>query len=224
MQHDLVDVLRNPLRFAKIKARNMLNDPLAIPGKSLSYARYDVVRVLNSLMEALRLDQSSFERLVAKAMSVPAKRFLRSRRVSFLAAVGRRTGRGPPRARPVPEPDPGPVAAGRPSDAADRRRARAAALIGHRRYHAPSLFAVAPQNLLTDKPQRHRDTETQRRQKQEARDYGVSHPDIFSFFRSSASRFSVSLCLCGPSVDRLFGGETANQAAGTGPAAVTCNL
>ncbi len=86
MKHDLVDVLRDPLRFAKIKGRNMLDDPLAIPGKTLSYARYDVVRVLNSLMEALRLDQSSFERLVAKVMSVPARRFVRSRRVSFLAA------------------------------------------------------------------------------------------------------------------------------------------
>src|SRR5712692_10591441 len=86
MKNDLVDVLKNPLRFAKIKGRHMLDDPLAIPVKTLSYARYDVVRVLNSLMEALRLDQSSFERLVAKVMAVPAKRFLRSRRVSFLAA------------------------------------------------------------------------------------------------------------------------------------------
>jgi hypothetical protein len=86
MKNDLVNVLKDPLRFAKIKARHMLDDPLAIPGKTLSYARYDVVRVLNSLMEALRLDQSSFERLVAKVMAVPARRFLRSRRVSFLAA------------------------------------------------------------------------------------------------------------------------------------------
>jgi thiamine phosphate synthase YjbQ (UPF0047 family) len=86
MKNDLVSVLKDPLRFAKIKARHMLDDPLAIPGKTLSYARYDVVRVLNSLMEALRLDQSSFERLVAKVMAVPARRFLRSRRVSFLAA------------------------------------------------------------------------------------------------------------------------------------------
>jgi len=85
MQHDLVDVLRNPLRFAKIKAHNMLDDPRAIPGKTLSYAKYDVVRVLNRLMEALGLEQSSFERLVAKVMSVPAQRFMRSRRVSFLA-------------------------------------------------------------------------------------------------------------------------------------------
>ena len=36
-------------------------------------------------MEALRLDQSSFERLVAKLMSFPARCFFRSRRVSFLA-------------------------------------------------------------------------------------------------------------------------------------------
>ncbi len=86
MQNDLVDVLKNPLRFAKIKGRNMLHDPRAIPGKTLSYAKYDMVRVMNSLMEALRLDQSSLERLVAKVMAVPAKRFMRSRRVSFLAA------------------------------------------------------------------------------------------------------------------------------------------
>jgi len=86
MQNDLVDVLRNPLHFARIKGRNLLDDPLAIPGKTLSYAKYDVVRVLNSLMEALRLDQSSFERLIAKVMAVPARRFMRSRRVSFLAA------------------------------------------------------------------------------------------------------------------------------------------
>lgn len=89
MQHDLIDVLRNPLRFAKIKAGNMMSDPLAIPGKTLNYAKYDVVHVLNSLMEALRLDQGSFERLVAKVMSLPARRFIRSRRVSFLAGADR---------------------------------------------------------------------------------------------------------------------------------------
>ncbi|MDP1571274.1 MAG: hypothetical protein Q8L86_14870 [Vicinamibacterales bacterium] len=85
MQHDLVEVLRDPFRFAKLKAGHMVADPLAIPGKSLNYARYDMVRVLNSLMEALRLDEGAFERLVAKVVSLPARRFLRSRRVSFLA-------------------------------------------------------------------------------------------------------------------------------------------
>jgi hypothetical protein len=65
----------------------MIDDPLSIPGKTLSYAQYDAVRILNSLMEALGLDQSSFERLIGKLMSLPARRFFRSRRVSFLAAA-----------------------------------------------------------------------------------------------------------------------------------------
>lgn len=86
MQNDLAEVLRNPLRFARVKTRNALIDPLAIPSKTLNYAKYDVVHLMNSLMEALRLDQSSVERLFAKVMSVPARRFLRSRRVSFLAS------------------------------------------------------------------------------------------------------------------------------------------
>ena len=85
LQNDLVDVLKNPLRFARIKAYDMLDDPRAIPGKTLSYAKYDVVRVLNRLMEALRLDQSSLEGLVARVMAVPARRLLRTRRISFLA-------------------------------------------------------------------------------------------------------------------------------------------
>jgi hypothetical protein len=64
MENDLMDVMQNPLRFAQSGAEI----------------------ILNSLREALRLDQPSFERLVAKAKSSPAKRFFRSRRVSFLAA------------------------------------------------------------------------------------------------------------------------------------------
>ena len=39
MQNDLVDVLRNPLRFARIKAGNMVADPFSIPGKTLNYAQ-----------------------------------------------------------------------------------------------------------------------------------------------------------------------------------------
>ena len=86
MRHDLVDVLRDPLRFAALKSRHMLDDPLAIPRKTLGYARYDFVVVLNSLMEALRLDESGVERLLAKVMAVPARHFLRTRRVSFMAS------------------------------------------------------------------------------------------------------------------------------------------
>jgi thiamine phosphate synthase YjbQ (UPF0047 family) len=85
MRHDLAEVLRDPLRFAARKGRKLVAAPLSIPGKTLNYAKYDVVHLLNALMEALRLDESAVERLMAKLMAVPAARLLRSRRVSFVA-------------------------------------------------------------------------------------------------------------------------------------------
>jgi hypothetical protein len=95
MRHDLVEVLKDPLKYAKQRGRHMFDDPLAIPTKTINYAKYDVPRVLNSLVEALHWDHSVFERAMAKLMSVPARRLLRSRRVTFLAshdpALGRAT-------------------------------------------------------------------------------------------------------------------------------------
>ena len=93
MQHDLAEVLKDPLRFARLKAHHLIEDPFAVPGKALSYARYDVVRVLNSLMEAFRVHESVVERLLAKLMALPARRFLRTRKVSFLASDATGDGR-----------------------------------------------------------------------------------------------------------------------------------
>ena len=86
MRHDLVEVLKDPLKFAAQRGKHMIDDPLAIPTKTLNYAKYDFPRLINSLMEALRWDHSVLERAVAKLMAVPAQRLLRSRRVTFLAA------------------------------------------------------------------------------------------------------------------------------------------
>jgi hypothetical protein len=93
MQHDLAEVLKDPLRFAKAKAQHAFEDPLALPVKALSYARYDVVRVMNQLLEAFKVQESLVEKLVAKVMAVPARRFLRQRRVSFLASDSQAQGR-----------------------------------------------------------------------------------------------------------------------------------
>ncbi|OFV86475.1 MAG: hypothetical protein A2V74_10075 [Acidobacteria bacterium RBG_16_70_10] len=86
MKHDLVEVLHDPLKFAVQRGRHMIDDPLAIPSKTINYAKYDLPRLLNSLIEALHWDQGVLERLMAKVMAVPARRLLRSRRVSFLAS------------------------------------------------------------------------------------------------------------------------------------------
>lgn len=91
MQHDLAEVLRNPLRFAAEKAKHAWNDPRALPGKAIEYAKYDMVRALNRLVEALGLGESRIERLLARALSVPASRFLHMKRSVDLRVSDART-------------------------------------------------------------------------------------------------------------------------------------
>jgi hypothetical protein len=95
MQHDLAEVLRNPLRFAAEKARHAWNDPRAVPGKALDYAKYDLVRALNRLVDALGLGASRIEHLVARALEAPVSRFLRMKRsVDLLVSDTRTPGEG----------------------------------------------------------------------------------------------------------------------------------
>jgi thiamine phosphate synthase YjbQ (UPF0047 family) len=88
MQHDLVEVLRDPLRFMALKGKNMLKDPWTIPSKTLDYAKYDLIHVFNEAMKALGMSESAFERLLVRCIALPAQRFLRLKRsVSFLVSA-----------------------------------------------------------------------------------------------------------------------------------------
>src|SRR5450759_1230697 len=80
MRHDLLDVLRDPLRFAIEKGRHALADPRAVPAKTLGYAKYDLVRVMNQVVDRLGLSESLVARLLARPLAVPAQRFLRLKR------------------------------------------------------------------------------------------------------------------------------------------------
>ena len=95
MKHDLHEVLRNPLRFMAEKGRNMVTDPKAIPHKTLNYAKYDFVQVVNKILDTLGASNSPIERIVDKLMAVPAARFLRMKRsVSLLVTDREIHGRG----------------------------------------------------------------------------------------------------------------------------------
>jgi hypothetical protein len=95
MRHDLVDVLRDPLRFVAEKGRNLLADPWAIPNKTIGYAKYDLVRIFNEAFELFHLNESRLEDFVAGLIRVPARRFLRiNRRVSLLVTDRGVRGRG----------------------------------------------------------------------------------------------------------------------------------
>jgi thiamine phosphate synthase YjbQ (UPF0047 family) len=95
MRHDLSEVLRDPLRFMAEKAGHMLGNPRAIPARTLDYAKYDLVRVFNRLLDALGLGQTPVENLLSRAIAMPASRFLRMKRsVSLLVSDRDESGHG----------------------------------------------------------------------------------------------------------------------------------
>jgi thiamine phosphate synthase YjbQ (UPF0047 family) len=95
MQHDLSEVLRDPLRFMAEKAGHMLGNPRAIPARTLDYAKYDLVRVFNQFVETLGFRESLVESVLSRAIAMPAARFLRMKRsVSLLVSDRASAGTG----------------------------------------------------------------------------------------------------------------------------------
>ena len=80
MTHDLREVLRNPFRYMAQKSLHMVEDPRAIPGKAINYAKYDLVRFVNSFLDTFGLSESLVERMIDKFLAYPASRFLRMKR------------------------------------------------------------------------------------------------------------------------------------------------
>ena len=93
MKYDLAAVLREPLRFMAAQYRGLLANPRAVPGKALGYAKYDLVRVINSGLDTLGLQDSIVEKVLARTLAVPAARFFRIRRSVHLLVAEREDGR-----------------------------------------------------------------------------------------------------------------------------------
>lgn len=95
MKHDVPEVLRNPVRFMAEKGRRMIQNPRAIPSRAVDYAKYDLVRIINGVIDKMGLSDSVLERLVEKFMALPASHFLRMKRsVSLLVNDESETGTG----------------------------------------------------------------------------------------------------------------------------------
>jgi thiamine phosphate synthase YjbQ (UPF0047 family) len=95
MTRDLAEVLRNPLHYVVERGRHMWANPRAVPGRTLDYAKYDMVRVFNEVFDVLGLRESVVQRVLARAIALPAARFLRMKRSVDLLVSDRATpGRG----------------------------------------------------------------------------------------------------------------------------------
>jgi hypothetical protein len=65
-----------------------------VPAKALGYAKYDLVRAVNRLVDAVGC-ASRIERILARTLEVPASRFMRMRRsVDLLVSDAQTPGHG----------------------------------------------------------------------------------------------------------------------------------
>ena len=88
MQHDLAEVLREPLRFMREKASHLLARPRApSPTAASTTPSTTWCSIFNQLFDTFRMNESVVERLLARVLAVPASRFLRMKRsVSLLVS------------------------------------------------------------------------------------------------------------------------------------------
>jgi len=85
MTHDLVHVLRNPMKFMGEKGRYILHHPRKLKTRTKEYAKYDFVQIFNELMDSFGMTQSVFEKLLARIIALPAEKFLGVKKnISFL--------------------------------------------------------------------------------------------------------------------------------------------
>ena len=80
MKHDLAEVLGNPLRFMAQKATHMLRDPKAIRSKAKNYMKYDLVQLVNEVIDTLGLNESLVEQIIDRIAAASASRRLRMKR------------------------------------------------------------------------------------------------------------------------------------------------
>ena len=85
MTYDLVEVLRNPMKFMGEKGKYLFHNPSKIAERTKEYAKFDLVHIINEMMDSLHLSHSMIEKMMAKALAYPAEKFLRvKRKVSFI--------------------------------------------------------------------------------------------------------------------------------------------
>lgn len=95
MKHDVAEVLNNPLRYMAQKGKHALAAPQLIPGKTLNYAKYDLVHIFNETMDKFGVSETVIEKILSLFLRVPASHFLSMKRqISLLVAKDPASGEG----------------------------------------------------------------------------------------------------------------------------------
>ena len=95
MRNDLPHAMSNPLRYIVRRAKKLLQNPVSIPGKTRSYAIYDIIHLYNELTKSVQFRPSVLEKVLS-SLSAPISRIFRLKRhITLLVSnrVGTEAGR-----------------------------------------------------------------------------------------------------------------------------------
>jgi thiamine phosphate synthase YjbQ (UPF0047 family) len=94
MRNDLPTAMSNPLAYLVQRGKNILQNPASIPGKAMSYATYDIIRLYNELMKNIQLSPHVIERALS-FLSKPISHIFRLKRsITLLVSHSVDTGPG----------------------------------------------------------------------------------------------------------------------------------
>ncbi|NVL92602.1 MAG: hypothetical protein HWN71_06135 [Desulfobacterales bacterium] len=94
IRNDLPRALSNPLRYIVRRGKKLLQNPASIPGKTRSYATYDIIHLYNELTKNVQLRPSVVEKVLSR-LSTPISRIFRLKRhITLLVSNNADTGAG----------------------------------------------------------------------------------------------------------------------------------
>ncbi|MCG8606868.1 hypothetical protein MJD09_18015, partial [bacterium] len=80
MKHDLAEILHNPIKFMAQKGKHAITAPQLIMGKTLNYAKYDLVHIFNKIMDKIGVSETVIEKYLSMLIRLPASHFLSMKR------------------------------------------------------------------------------------------------------------------------------------------------
>ena len=87
MRSDLPEAMSNPLRYILRRTKKLLQNPTSIPGKTRSYAVYDLIHLYNELMKSRQVGRAVINRTLSRLSGPMSRIFRLERHVDLLVST-----------------------------------------------------------------------------------------------------------------------------------------
>jgi len=94
MRSDLPEAMSNPLSYILRRTKKLLQNPTSIPGKTRSYAVYDLIHLYNELMKSRQIGRAVINRILSHLSGPMSRVFRLERHIDLLVSASMENGLG----------------------------------------------------------------------------------------------------------------------------------